>query len=284
MRCIADVGAILGEGPVWVGREAALYWVDIVAGTLFRWSEQDGASTIAVARPLCSIVPRAGGGFVGGSYEGFVGVDEQYRLTLIANPEPDRPVNRMNDGKTDREGRFWAGTMDRHEQAASGALYRLDPDRTWTRIDDGYRVTNGPAFSPDGRTLYHSDSALQRIYSFDLAADGTVSNKRLFAQFGEGEGYPDGMTVDAEGCLWVAFWGGWCVRRLAPDGAVLASIAVPTQCPTSCAFGGEALDQLFITSAARDLDAQERLAQPTAGGLFVTRPGVCGIAERPYAG
>ncbi len=284
MRCIADVGAILGEGPVWVARESALYWVDIVAGGLFRWSESDGATSIAISRPICSIVPRIGGGFIGGSYEGFVTIDDSFRLTALVDPEPDRPVNRMNDGKTDREGRFWAGTMDRFEKLASGALYRLDQDRSWAVIDDGYRVTNGPAFSPDGRTLYHTDSALQRIYCFDLDASGNASNKRIFAQFGEGDGYPDGMTVDAESCLWVTFWDGWCVRRIAPDGSALASIAVPVQRPTSCAFGGDNLNLLFITSASRDLDAQALVTQPQAGGLFVTNPGVCGITERPFGG
>ena len=117
--------------------------------------------------------------------------------------------------------------MDRSEREASGSLYRLDPDRCWTKIDTGYRVTNGPAFSLDGRTMYHTDSARQRIYAFDLAADGSAANRRLFAQFGEGDGYPDGMTVDAEDCLWIAFWDGWCVRRLSPAGERLLELPVP---------------------------------------------------------
>ena len=284
MECIADVRATLGEGPVWVEREQALYWVDIPERRLFRWSEGDGVATHVLAEHLCSLAPRAAGGFVGAGYEGFVGIGADLQLTGLGNPEPDRPGNRFNDGKVDREGRFWAGTMDRREQEANGALYRLDPDLSWTRIDGGYRVTNGPAFSLDGRTLYHTDSALQRIYMFELDQAGNASGRRTFTQLGEGDGYPDGMTVDAEDCLWIAFWDGWCVRRFSPAGERLAELRVPVQRPTSCAFGGPEFDQLFITSARRGLTEDELAAQPQAGGLFMTVPGVKGVAETLFAG
>lgn len=284
MDCLADFGAILGEGPVWVAREQALYWVDIVGGELFRWSAAAGATRIAVEQPLCSIVPRASGDFVGGSYAGFVAVDAEFGITAISNPEPDCPGNRMNDGKVDRAGRFWVGTMSRNEPGNNGSLYRLDINLTCAQIDSGYGVTNGPAFSPDGRTMYHTDSARQTIYAFDLDETGAARNRRVFARFKQGDGYPDGMTVDAEGCLWVAFWDGWCLRRLSPHGECLAQIAVPVQRPTSCAFGGSDLDRLFITSARRDLDDAALLGQPQAGGLFVFHPGVTGIAELPFAG
>ena len=213
MDCIADVRATLGEGPVWVAREQALYWVDIPERRLFRWSEAEGDSACPLPSHLCSLAPRAGGGFIGAGYEGFLAIGSDLGLTSLSNPEPALPRNRFNDGKVDRQGRFWAGTMDRKEEAASGSLYRLDQDLSWTRIDSGYRVTNGPAFSLDGRIMYHTDSALQRVYAFDLAEDGSVANRRIFLQFGQGDGYPDGMTVDAEDCLWIAFWDGWCVRR-----------------------------------------------------------------------
>ena len=286
LSCLADVGAVLGEGPAWVAREAALYWVDIEQGLVFRWSQEDGLRTLTPPTTLCSLAPRRGGGFVGGGLDGLYAVDlaEGCAMERIAQPEPEFPGNRFNDGKTDRAGRFWAGTMDRREREASGSLYRLDPGFEWTRIDSGYRVTNGPAFSPDGRILYHSDSALQRVYAFDLASDGKVGERRLFAQFGEGEGYPDGMTVDAEGCLWIAFWDGWCLRRLSPGGERLSELAVPVQKPTSCAFGGPDYRQLFITSARRGLDAAALALQPQAGGLFVAEPGVAGIAETMFAG
>lgn len=284
MDCLADFGAILGEGPVWVAREQALYWVDIVGGDLFRWSEAGGAKRIAISRPLCSIVPRASGGFVGGSYAGFVALDEHFEITPITNPEPDCPQNRMNDGKVDRDGRFWAGTMSRDESGNNGSLYRLDTGLDCTLIDGGYGVTNGPAFSPDGQTMYHTNSGRQTIYAFDLDETGAARNKRIFARFGDGEGYPDGMTVDAEGCLWVALWDGWCLRRLSPQGERLAQIAVPVQRPTSCAFGGPDLDRLFVTSARRDFDDAALLGQPQAGGLLAIKPGVSGIAELPFAG
>lgn len=284
MQCIAAVGATLGEGPVWVAREQALYWVDIAESRLFRWSDDYGATSFKMPRQVCSLAPRARGGFIGAGDEGFLTLDDGLRVSWLGNPEPALKSNRFNDGKVDREGRFWAGTMDQTERAASGSLYRLDANLGWTEIDRGYRVTNGPAFSLDGQTMYHTDSALQRVYAFDLAPDGGVSNRRIFAQFGEGDGYPDGMTVDAEDCLWIAFWDGWCVRRLSPLGERLTELWVPVQRPTSCAFGGPFLDRLYITSASRDLTPEESVTQPLAGGLFMTMPGVKGAEERLFAG
>lgn len=284
MECLADVGAVLGEGPLWDARENALYWVDIPEKRVFRWDPAAGVRTIPVDRHVCSMLPRARGGFVGGGYDGFLAIGADFAIQTLGDPEPDLPDNRFNDGKVDRAGRLWAGTMDRTETAASGSLYRLDPDLRWHRIDTGYRVTNGPAFSRDGRLLYHTDSALQTVYAFDLDASGAVGERRVHLRFGAGDGYPDGMTVDAEDCLWIAFWDGWCVRRFAPDGRLLAELPVPVQRPTSCAFGGPALDRLFITSASRDLDAEARAGQRQAGGLFVCTPGVTGLAEPLFAG
>lgn len=283
MECVADVAAVLGEGPVWVAREQALYWVDIVQGKLFRLARGETAELLSGAG-LCSIAPRARGGFIGGSLEGIVAISPDFAVSPLVHPEAGQPDNRFNDGKVDRAGRFWAGTMDRTERSASGSLYRVDPDLGCTCVDSGYTVTNGPAFSLDGRVMYHTDSGRQTIYAFDLDAAGDASRRRVFARFGEGEGYPDGMTVDAQGCLWVAFWDGWCIRRLSPRGEWLEDVATPVQRPTSCAFGGENLDQLFITSARRDLTPAELERQPQAGGLFLHRPGVSGIAELAFAG
>lgn len=284
MDCIADVKATLGEGPVWVAREEALYWVDIPEKRVFRWSDKEGVRNFAVDRHVCSLLPRAEGGFVGGGYDGLLLLDPELGVSVLGDPEPELPRNRFNDGKIDRAGRLWAGTMDRTEQEDSGSLYRLDRELAWRRADSGYRVTNGPAFSVDGRTMYHTDSARQTVYAFDLAEDGSVSNRRIHLGFGEGDGYPDGMTVDAEDCLWIAFWDGWCVRRFSPAGDRLAEIEVPVQRPTSVAFGGPDLDRLFITSASRDLSAEQRTGQPFAGGLFMTVPGVQGVAETLFAG
>ncbi len=283
---VADVGAVLGEGPVWVAREGALYWVDIKGYKVFRHTPATGAlKTWETPYRVCSLAPRAGGGFIGGTEDGFSRVDlEADRFIPLVNPEPERMTNRFNDGKLDRAGRFWAGTMDADEKQATGALYRLDPDGSWARIDDDYRVTNGPAFSPDGRLMYHNDSARQVTYVFDLDEAGQAANRRTFLQFGEGDGYPDGMTADADGCLWIAFWDGWSVRRFSPEGELLDRIEVPVARPTSCTFGGPGLDRLFITSASIGLTDENKAAQPHAGGLFVAEPGVRGIPDTPFPG
>lgn len=285
VECIADVKALLGEGPVWVASERALYWVDIKGRKIFRRSENGALSDWDTPMRVGSLAPRAPGGFVAGTDKGFCFIDlDSGRFEPIVHPEEHRPTNRFNDGKVDRSGRFWAGTMDDLEREAAGTLYRLEPDLSWARIDEGYRVTNGPAFSPDGRRMYHNDSARQVTYVFDLDDEGRPSNRREFARFGEGDGYPDGMTVDAEGCLWIAFWDGACLRRLSPEGERLRELRVPVQRPTSCAFGGEGLETLFITSARIGLEGTELACQPFAGGLFAAKVGVTGIADVPFAG
>ena len=284
MQCVADVRAILGEGPCWSVRDQSLLWADINAPHLFQWSANSGKQCQTLSENICSIVPRASGGYIGAGYNGLLGLDAAFNIARLGNPEPGLPGNRFNDGKVDRAGRFWAGTMAHAENANSGTLYRIDADLSCTAIDTGYRVTNGPAFSVDGRILYHTDSALQRIYSFALDAHGTATDRALFLQFKPEDGYPDGMTVDAENCLWVAFWDGWCIRRFSPEGTLLAQIPVPVQRPTSVAFGGAGMDRMFITSAARDLTEAEIIGQPNAGGLFSFEPGVRGVAELPFAG
>lgn len=283
--CVVDCRAVLGEGPVWVVAEQALYWVDIKG---FRIMRRDAAGEVTqwpTPMRVGSVAPHADGGLIAGTEHGFARVDPASgRFDILADPEAERRTNRFNDGKVDRAGRFWAGTMDDTERAATGALYRLEADAAPVRVDDGYRVTNGPAFSRDGRVMYHTDSALQTVYAFDLDEHGTPANKRVFAQFGNEHGYPDGMTVDADDHLWIAFWDGWCVRRLSPDGDVVATIAVPVQRPTSVAFGGAGLDQLFVTSARVGLADEAMSAQPLAGGLFMLRPGVAGLPELPFTG
>ena len=233
-----------------------------------------------------SIAPREGGGFIAGTDGGFytVEVGDELAFTRLFDPEEDLPDNRFNDGKVDRDGRFWAGTMDDTEQAAVGTLYRLEDINGSTIIDQGYGVTNGPAFSPSGDWMYHTDSVRRRIYRFPLAPDGTVGAREIFLHFSAQEGYPDGMTVDAEGCLWVAFWDGWAVRRFGPDAALLDTIEVPVQRPTSIAFGGPDLDRMYITSARVGLDETALAVQPYAGALFMVEAGIKGIAERPFAG
>lgn len=284
-RCVADVKAVLGEGPIWVEREQALYWVDIKGYRIFRLDEQGRLQMWETPFRVGSLAPHANGDFIAGTDRGFAIVHpEQGRFDLVGDPEPDRADNRFNDGKVDRSGRFWAGTMDDSEKQASGALYRIGRGFDWVRVDDGYKVTNGPAFSRDGGIMYHADSARQIIYAYDLDQSGAASNRRTFASFGEGNGYPDGMTVDAEDCLWAAFWDGWCIRRFSPAGECIQIIDMPVQKPTSCAFGGPALDRLYVTSASIGLDEKALAMQPYAGGLFLLKPGVGGVAELAFAG
>lgn len=283
--CVADVHAVLGEGPVWVAREAALYWVDIKGRKIFRLDERGKLEQWETPFRVGSLVPRAGGGFIAGTDHGIGTVDlKSGRFEIVENPEAELPDNRLNDGKVDRHGRFWAGSMDDTETVVAGSLYRIDPDFSVTRIDEGYRVANGPAFSPAGDLMYHNDSGRRVTYVFDLDADGNATNRRVFATYGADEGYPDGMTVDAEACLWIAFWDGGCVRRYSPAGECMGEIEVPVARPTSCAFGGPNLDRLYITSASIGLDEAARAVQPQAGNLFMTSPGVRGLPELPFAG
>jgi sugar lactone lactonase YvrE len=286
ITCIADVKALLGEGPNWDPSTGVLSFVDIKGRRLFLYAlDEDRLREIAAPYRIGSLIPRASGGFIAGTERGIAHVDldaEQFKLMF--DPEEDRETNRFNDAKVDRAGRLYAGTMDDEEKAASGAFYRIDKNLACTRVDDGFRVTNGPAFSPDGRSMYANDSALQVTYRYDLAPDGTPLNRVELARYGEGEGFPDGLTVDAEGCLWIAFWDGWCLRRLSPAGERLSELRLPVQRPTSCTFGGPSLDRLFITSARIGLSDEELASQPSAGGLFMASPGVSGIAEQPFAG
>ena len=204
------------------------------------------------------------------SARGFVLIDACIRdFDVIGHPEPTLPRNRFNDGKLDLKGRFWAGPMDDAEEAPTGSLYRLDADLRWSVQDHGYRVSNGPAFSPDGRWLYHADSADRVIHRMALREpEGDLAERGEFARFDARHGYPDGMTCDAEGCLWVAFWDGWCIRRLSPDGAILCEVRLPVARPTSCAFAGAGLDRLFVSSAG--------------GPLFQLEPGPRGFATPAF--
>lgn len=285
VRCIADVRANVGEGPVWVGREQALYWVDNKGSSIFRMGEDGAVVAFDTPFQICCIAPRSSGGFIAGSDRGFAAVNiAEGRYEVLENPEADIAGNRFNDGKTDPQGRFWSGTMDNAEKKTTGSLYRLDPDLTWARMDSGYHVTNGPAFDPALGRMYHTDSAPRIIYAFEISDSGELSGRRVFIQFGESDGHPDGMTVDCDGHLWVCFWDGWCLRRISPDGEVVEEIRMPVQRPTSCAFGGPKLDKLYVTSARLGIEADSLAMQPCAGGLFLVETGARGVAQALFAG
>jgi len=286
-RCVWDAKAGLGEGPVWLEDGQAVYWVDILGGRIHRYAPATGERrTWTMAEQVCSITPRAAGGFVAATRHGFAFFDpETGALEPFAAVEPDRPGNRFNDAKADDRGRLWAGTMnDDGSNQPTGALYRLDADLAWRRMDDGYRVANGPAFSLDGRTMFHNDTRVRRVYAFDVDAAGGISGKRVFLEFAEADGKPDGMTVDAEGFLWVAHYGGGRVSRFAPDGRAERHFNLPATQVTSCVFGGPALDVLYVTTAAQRLDAEALSRQPLAGGLFAIAAGVRGRPTARFAG
>jgi sugar lactone lactonase YvrE len=273
---------ILGEGPIWSSSRNAVFWVDIFGQVVHRLALETGSiMSWSVPERIGWIVEREGrDDFVAGLKTGFVHLQlDPFSVRRIGNPEPDRPQNRMNDAKTDAAGRIWCGSKDDTDQDASGALYRLDPDFTWSRQDDGYRVANGPAFSPDGKTMYHTDTALQTVFAFDIDERGELRRKRVFLRFEEEWGYPDGMATDAEGGLWVAHWGGSRVSRFHPDGNLDRAIEIPATNVTSVVFAGPRLDRMFVTSAALGCESD-----PLAGALFEVAAGVCGHPVRPFAG
>jgi xylono-1,5-lactonase len=286
ISCIWPAGAVLGEGPLWDERDGALYWVDIKAPAAHRLHPAGGGKTTwPMPEMIGCMAKRRRGGFVAAFQSGFAFIDPaRGKIERIGNPEPELQGNRFNDGKCDRAGRFWAGSMDDALVRPTGWLYRLDHDLSWERVDGGYVCTNGPAFSPDGRTMYHADSHGKTVYAYDLSAAGQAANKRVFARFGKGEGVPDGMTTDTDGCLWVCHWDGWRITRFRPDGKVDRVIPMPVARVTSCAFGGPDFDVLYVTSASTGLDAAALARQPLAGGLFALRPGVRGLPEPDFAG
>lgn len=283
-HCVWEAGAQLGEGPVWSPSRNALFAVDIRGSRLLRYTTADGQGRDwPLEEAACWLVERADGrGFVAGlRSRRLVGLTfDGDRLSVgaeLMRLEEDSPGNRLNDAMADAAGRLWVGSMDDAEKEASGALYRVGPDGSVERVDEGYTVSNGPALSPDGRTLYHADSPRRTIFAFTLAADGALSGKRVHIRFGEEDGYPDGMTCDAEGGLWVAHWDGGRVSRFRPDGTLDRTMALPVSRVTSCVFAGPALDRLFVTTAAHGIGRDGRPDEPLAGALFECDPGVRGL-------
>jgi len=218
--------------------------------------------------------------------DGFARLDlDSGKVRAIADVEADLPDQRMNDGKCDPAGRFWAGTMALDKRPGAGALYRLDPDGRVHRILDGVSISNGLDWSDDGRLMYYVDTPTRSIDVFDFdVASGAIANRRALARVERGDGWPDGLTLDADGYIWVALWAGAAVRRYAPDGTLDRVVAVPTTYPTSCAFGGPDLQDLYVTTAATALTPEERLREPLAGGLFRCRPGVQGRPPHRFKG
>lgn len=268
VKPISPAGALLGESPLWKPDEQCLYWLDIKGYKLHRHDATTGENTnFTTATLISAIALAADHDFICVTQNGFAWLDldrETVRLIPIADPEANLPGNRFNDGAIDPEGGFWAGTLDNAEQDRTGQWWRLAPDLSYTRLDAGFMVTNGPAFAARGNHVYFTDSADQTIFRAQFK-NGTLTDKQPHLTFAPEDGYPDGMTLDAEDCLWVAFWDGACLRRFAPDGRLLTEIPVPAKRPTSVALVG---DRLYITSAAIDLTPAEQTRYPASGALF----------------
>ncbi len=274
-----------GEGPTWDAARAELLWVDIAAG-LVRRATRDGdaltdAGSLRAGDTVGAVVPAAGGGWLAAAGGGFTHLadDGTARVLLDLAGEGGSEADggtRMNDAKCDRAGRFYAGTMAFDQRPGAGTLYRLDTDGTVTTVLDGLTVSNGLGWSPDGRTVYFADSGPGLVQAFDHdPASGAWSNGRVLLETGGADGVADGLTVDDEGCLWTAMWGGGQVRRWSPEGDLLAVVEVGVANTSSCAFAGD----LLVVSTARS-EAHE----PDAGRLFTVRPGVSGPPAEPYRG
>ncbi len=280
VECVWPVGAILGEGPLWSAADQAVWFVDIKAPAVHRFHPGSGEkrSWSAPAR-VGFVLPTTSGWMIAGLKTGLHRFNpETGNFALLHVVEPHAPNNRLNDGFVDSEGFLWFGSMDDSEAEPSGALYQLN-DTGCIRRDPGYVVSNGPAESPDGRVLYHTDTLAGIIYAFDRTRAGSLSSKRVFARFGPGEGFPDGPTVDAEGCVWTGVFGGWGLRRYSPAGELLTTLRLPCSAVTKVAFGDDDLKTLYITTAHVALDAEQRKQQPLAGGLFRARVDVPGLPQ-----
>lgn len=258
----------LGEGPVWADDQ--LWFVDILRRRIHAYDPvTEETATWTAPEQIGFVHPIVDGGFVAGLKSGLFRFDPVTgAFTELAMLDSEASECRINDGAVDPTGHLWFGTLDETEREASGALYRLDDDGRCRTRDQGYIVANGPAFSPDGRTLYHTDTLGQTIYAFDLLSDGALSDKRVFVRIERPGVYPDGPVVDEEGCLWTGLFGGWGVERYAPTGERLAFIELPCSRVTKLAFGGPQLRTAFVTTARKGLSADELGREPDAGALF----------------
>lgn len=288
---LLDVRNELGEGPVWNHAEGTLYWIDCIARELLRYDPSDaGVKTWSLDKQPGAFTFRRSGGILVVYRNGLAFLDLESGETTPLNTAPvDFAKERFNDGKCDRLGRFWTGTMDRGVASPVGSLYRIDTDLRISHSHNAITLSNGIAWSPDARVMYHCDSRPGMVlrYDFDLES-GTVGNRRPFIDYsdarGQGRGRPDGCTVDAEGCLWVAELGAGRVGRYDPDGKLVDVVTVPADRPTSVMFGGAQLDTLFITSMRYGVPPERLAEQPLCGAVFTVQPGVRGLAEPWFAG
>ena len=281
----------ISEGPRWHEERHELLWVDILGrqihrGTLTGDGSLDQVVTITLERHVGAVAPALTGGYVVTAGPGFVFVDEDGSVRELAQPEADRTDVRMNDGACDPQGRFWAGTMAYDEAPGAGALYRLELDGSCTTMLTDLTIANGIGWSPDGSTMYLNDSGAGCLDTFRFdGATGAITDRRTLVRSDQPGVVPDGLTVDVQGGIWVAWWVGGAVKRYASDGTLLASLRLPVDRPTSCAFGGPDRATLFITTAREGLDDAAFDRQPDSGRVFAASGlGVRGLPCEPYRG
>ena len=296
VECVVQANNILGEVPLWCSRTQRIWWIDIYAPALHSYDPASHAHT-SIPLPgkiVGSFALRRSGGMVIARNDGFFSFDpESGASSLLACPEPDKPEHRLNDGKCDRRGRFFAGGMDDKEELGICGLWRLDPDLSVTKVDDGIICSNGPCWSPDDKIFYFADTFKREIWAYDYDLDnGSISNRRIFTSLVDEPGFADGSTVDADGYLWNAQVIGGELIRYTPEGKVDLRLTMPVKNITSVMFGGPNLDEIYVTSMARvqhpaqhDHFAAEVKPQFTAGGLFrIKGLGIRGVAEPRFAG
>jgi L-arabinonolactonase len=285
--CVLRSEATCGESPMWSSTQSVLYWTDNVERCVHRFDPTSGHDEVFVLdADVMDMVVRRDGGLLVVTAKSFAWLDPgSGGLRPFAEVEQDLPDNRFNDGKVDRGGRYWAGSMDGKQwDRPSGVLYRLEPGGEPTPVREGIVCANGLGWSPDDRTFYLGESFRHAIfaYDFDLAA-GTVSNRRVFAEVGhKGGAFPDGLAVDAEGGVWSVLNGGGRVVRHAPDGHATHVVELPVPHPTSCIFGGKHHDTLFITTARQGMDEEQLSRYPLSGSVFALDPGIPGLPEPTY--
>jgi sugar lactone lactonase YvrE len=287
---ILEAQTDLGEGPIWDHQAKVLWWVDIEGKRVHRFdpkSRQD--ESWDVGQMVGTVVCRKHGGLMLALEHGFAEFDlKSGAVKVVADPESDKPDNRFNDGKCDPAGRFWAGTMNKGDalKIHTGALYSLDADLAVKKHLEPVGVSNGIVWSQDAKLMYYVDTASMAVDAFDFDnGAGSISNRRTVFKVPPEMGYPDGMAIDDPGKLWVAFWNGWQVARICPqEGKVIATIKLPVANVTACAFVGESLDQMIITTARVGLSEEDLAKQPMAGDLFVAQPGVHGVTSSYFAG
>ena len=281
-RCVLPVAAGLAEGPCWWAEKQVLLWVDIEASRIGLFDPQTGRNNfLHLPAHVGAVVPTSAGDLLLATATGFLRLDPSTEaVTLLSDPEADRPGNRFNDGKCDPWGRFWAGTMAYDFEPLAGALWRVNADFSCVRQRQGLTISNGLAWSQDRGTLYFIDSPTLNVLAFPLTSAGEIAGEPSICAHipKDWDAVPDGMCIDAEGMLWIALFGGGCVTRWDPvSGQLLERLALPCRQVTSCCFGGPNLDQLFITTARREMDAAAIKAEPLAGGLFQADVGVKGL-------